>query len=235
MRQDEKTLLAKISAAHGLNKITSIRQELAMEVKMMLLKGPSMGLKLLFDFKNHRGRVEMYEKGKLQQIYQESDGECVFWSAKNGKVTLGAAKKPFDFVPQMQTGLIGLIALGTTRDPVQVGSERRGSVLTRAQGAHRMPLMQGRGEPTIETVESVLSYVIGPDGTLLSERIVQTAGSKKVQQELSYGRFQTIGGVKVPTEMGVKNDQLPRMASVKMKVRKTEINPALSAADFKLP
>lgn len=241
MKQDEKELLGRAIAAHGLTKLTSLRQEAAMEVRMMGMKGPSMRMRLLFDFQNRRGRVEFWENGKLNQIYQETADGRVFWTAKAGKTALGTAKVPFDFVPNMQTGLIGLLALLITHDPLQLKptdsiGKRKGSSLTRTRAARLMPVMQGRDEPKIEACECAWTYLFAPEGTLLAERVVQTtAANKRIEQEFTYERFETIQGVKVPVELGVKMDGLPKMASVKIKVTTTEINPPLAPTDFALP
>ena len=241
MKQDEKEFLGRVAAAHGLTKLTSLRQETAMEVRMMGMKGPSMRTRLLFDFKNRRGRVEFWENGKLGRIYQETTDGRMFWTAKAGKTALGSVKVPFDFVPNMQTGLIGLSALSVTHDPLQVKltdsiGKRKGSSLTRTRAARLIPVMQGRDEPKIEQCACAWTYLIAPDGTLLAERVVQTtAANKRIEQEFTYERFETIQGVKVPVELGVKMDGLPKLASVKLKVVATEINPTLAPADFALP
>jgi hypothetical protein len=241
MRQDAKELQSRIAAAHGLNKLTSIRQETAMEVRLMGMKGPSMSMRLVFDLKNYRGRIEFIENGRPTRIYQETSEGGVFWTAKTGRTALGPAKMPFDFVPNMYSGLLGAIALAVTRDSIQFKQDdsigkQKGSSFTRTRGARLIPLMQGRDEPKVESCESAWTHLIAADGTLLAERVVQTtAANKRVVQEFSYDRFESISGVKVPVELGVKMDGLPKMASVKLKVRKTEINPALSADDFKLP
>ncbi len=241
MKQDAKELQSRIVAAHGLAKLTSLRQEAAMKVRMMGMTGPSMSTRLVFDLKNHRGRVEFIENGRLQRLYQEIAEGRVFWTAKAGRTALGPAKLPFDFVPNLQTGLLGAIALGNTRDAIQLKQadaigKYKGTSLTRTQAARLIPLMQGRDEPKVESCESVWTYLIAADGTLLAERVVQTTpANKQVAQEFYYDRFETISGVKVPVELGVKMEGLPKMASVKLKVRNTEINPALSVDDFKLP
>lgn len=241
MKQDEKELLTKATAAHGLAKLTSLRQEAAMEVRMMGMKGPSMRMRLLFDFKNRQGRVEFWENGKLNRIYQETAEGRVFWTAKAGKTALGVAKVPFDFVPNMQTGLIGLLALGITHDPLNAKptdsiGKRKGSSLTRTRAARLMPVMQGRDEPKVEGCTCAWTYLLAPEGTLLAERVVQTtAANKRIEQEFTYDRFETIQGVKVPVELGVKMDGLPKMASVKIKVVATEVNPVLPPDEFKLP
>ncbi|MBB6051812.1 hypothetical protein [Armatimonas rosea] len=241
MRQDEKELLGKIAAPHGLTTLTSLRQEAAMEVRMMGMKGPSMRTRFLFDFKNRRGRVEFWENGKLNRIHQETAEGRVFWTAKAGTTPLGTAKVPFDFVPNMQTGLIGLLALSITHDTLQAKptdaiGKRKGSSLTRTREARLMPVMQGRDEPKVEQCACAWTYLLAPDGTLLAERVVQTTtANKRIEQEFTYERFETVQGVKVPVELGVKMDGLPKMASVKLKVVATEINPTLSPDDFKLP
>jgi len=241
MKQDTKELLERATGTHRLAKLVSLRQEAAMEVRLMGMKGPSMRMRLLFDFKNRQGRVEFWENGKLNRIYQETADGRVFWIAKAGKTALGSAKVPFDFVPNMQTGLIGLLALGITHDPLQLKptdsiGKRKGSSLTRTRAAQLMPVMQGRDEPSVEVCACVWTYLFTPDGTLLAERVVQTTASKKrVEQEFTYERFETIQGVKVPVELGGKMDGLPKMASVKLKVITTEINPLLAPDDFTLP
>jgi hypothetical protein len=240
-KQEEKELLGRAIATHGLGRITTFRQEAAMEVRMMGMKGPSIRFRVLFDFKNHSGRVEFTQDGKVGQIYQETPDGRVLWTAKGGKQVLSPSKSPFDFVPNLQTGLMGLFALEKTSDALAVNpkgaiGKSRGNVIVRTQPARLIPLMQGRGEPTPERCESVWTYLFNPDGTLQAERIVQTSTSKKqVTTEISYDRFQVIEGVKVPVEMGVKNNQFPSMASAKIKVYKTDINPMLSISDFKLP
>jgi hypothetical protein len=204
MKQDEKEFLGRVAAAHGLAKLTTMRQEAAMEVRMMGMKGPSMRMRLLFDFKNRRGRVEFWENGKLNRIYQETADGRVFWTAKAGKTALDTAKVPFDFVPNMQTGLIGLIALSATHDSLQAKptdaiGKRKGSSLTRTRAARLIPVMQGRDEPKIEQCACAWTYLLAPDGTLLAERVVQTtAANKHIEQEFTYGRFETIQGVKGP-------------------------------------
>uniref|UniRef100_UPI00286B3738 hypothetical protein n=1 Tax=Armatimonas sp. TaxID=1872638 RepID=UPI00286B3738 len=212
MKQETKELQSRIAATHGLAKLTSLRQEAAMEVRVMGMKGPSVSSRLIFDLKNHRGRIEFIENGKLIRLYQETAEGRVFWTAKAGRTALGPAKVPFDFVPNMQSGLMGAIALGNTRDAIQIKQadaigKQKGTSLTRTQTARLIPLMQGRGDLTLESCESVWTYLIAADGTLLAERVVQTAASnskKRVVQEFYYDRFETISGVKVPVELGVK-------------------------------
>lgn len=239
--QEEKELRSRIVRAHGLAKLSTLRQEAAMEVRMLGMKGPSLSSRVVFDFQNQRGRVEFIENGKINQIYQETKEGRFFWTAKAGKTSLGPATLPFDFVPLMQTSLVGIIALGVTQNPLQFRlsdalGKRKGSSLTRTQPARLMPMMQGRAEPRVEACECTWTYLADADGTLLAERLVQTNTSKKrLEQELSYERFELISGVKVPVELGVKNNQLPKLASAKIKVRQTEINPPLSLTDFTLP
>jgi hypothetical protein len=245
-----RALLQRAFAAHGGNALEGLRtvRESAELVGSAPLgmRMPSQKAEVYWDRAASSGRWEGSRDGKLVAVYQQTPaGGVVAWTETLGTRRLRAADAPFAYVPLNKTGILGLVALRTTADALTYVEKgeikgKKGPVIVRAQAAPvETLLLAGKGEMTVARCQTAWAYLFAPDGTLIAERITQTEtqadGKKRViEAQMSFDRFATFGGVKFPTEVSVKNNQIPSMVRVKLKVTRVTVNAPLGAA-FKMP
>jgi ABC-type antimicrobial peptide transport system permease subunit len=205
------------------------------------MKAPSQQSRLWYDRTATSGRSEINKDGKTMGIYQSTPSGVYLWTEKTRSQKLREADTSFGFVPLLKSGIIGLLALQTTTDTLTFVEKgeikgKKGAMIIRTQNTPQETLLiAGKGGLSRALSQTTWAYVFAPDGTLIAERITQKHDNKTTDTQMSYDRFGTFDGIKVPTEIGVRNDQMPRMVSVKLKVQQVTVNAPIAKSVFQMP
>ena len=194
--------------------------------------------KVTVDVSGKRARFEFREQGKLSGIFQQTPQGVTVWTPKGGNQT-AVSSEPF--TPSIKAGILGMLSIGkgssalrfTEKD--QIGRAKGESITVDTPGENLSLILAGKTGASGEKCTTSRTYLFLPDGTLVAERTRQTTSKRKLQMEFVFSKYQTIEGVKIPTEMSVKNSEVPGFVTLRLRVKKITINSALSDEDFKLP
>ncbi len=179
------------------------------------------------DFPGRRGRIEIWQDGKVQTIYQVTPQGTWSWSPKNGRKPETPPIKPdapFTFATPIKAGLLGLLAVGKVEnetlsapDTLEVGGVR-GRAIRR----------EGKGYQ--------VAFVFGKDGLMNVERTVLTNDKgEKTEFTLLYDTYKTVSGVKIPVGAGLQASQMPGVAAARFTITAVAVNPTLPASAFAEP
>jgi hypothetical protein len=243
--QPHKELLARAILAHGgdaLTKMRTFRETAEMRGSGPLgMRTPSQQSEVWLDYPARCGRWQMRQGTKTLAIYQQTP-EGIFLSTPKTSAQkipkIEQAEKTFDFLPLIKTGVLGLLTLQTTSDSVTFTEKgeikgRRGPMIVRTQIAPRQSLLLlGRDGFASEPCQTTWSYLFALDGTLIAEQITQTQPKRITQMQLSYDTFRMFGGIKIPTEISIKSNLVPRGFSLGIRVTTVAINENLSPPIF---
>lgn len=205
------------------------------------MRMPKQDVEVILDRTGSRGRWQTVEGDKSLAIFQQTPTGVSLWTKKLGTQKIRSGGTNVNFLPPMKTGLVGLIALQNATDSlifVEKGEikGKRGRMIIRKQTIPQESLvMAGKGDLSKETCLTTWSYLFAPDGTLIAERITQTPPNRTVEMELSFDRFEVFDGIKVPTEISVKSNQIPSMVTMKQRVKRVIVNAPLSDNRFQMP
>jgi len=245
-RTDPKVgeLIQQSIAAHGGDALTRLRtyQETS-EMRgsgPLGLRTPTQQCEIWFDRKAECGRWRMSKDNKTLGVYQQTPDGVFLETKEAAPQRVRGAETPFAFTPLLKTGVLGLLALRNTDDTISFLPNgeikgKKGRLLVRVQNAPQETLLLDRSGLSRASCQTTWSYLFAPDGTLIAERITQTQPKRVVDTQLSYDRFQTIEGIKVPTEISVKSSLAPRGFSIKFTVKQVAINAAVDPATFRTP
>lgn len=224
--------LEKAVNAHGGNALENLktyREDYVINASVLGVGVYNFRIKAAVDFTNRRGRLEFYNNGNLESIYQTTPQATQTWNKKDGLKPADAnvtpkPGDPFTFSTPIKAGILGLLAIGKSRD-----EKLSADASTEVQGV-KGPSIQREGK------QYVVTYVFGPDGTLQVEKSVFTNDKgEKSEFTLVYDQFKTVGGVKIPVGGAIFSSQIPGFASAKLTVTEVDVNPAFEANTFKMP
>ncbi len=241
-----QVLLDRAISAHGGRSLTELRtfKETA-EMRAAAPFGmrlPAQKVQVLLDRNAQTGRwQQLTDKGEPAVIYQQTPAGVFIWTRKSRTEKLRDADTPSAFVPLTKTGVLGLLALQHTTDALAYVEQgeikaKKGPMIVRTQTKPQETLLLvGKGDLVRAFCQTTWSYLFAPDGTLIAERVTQTQTGRVTDVQVSYDRFQTFGGIKVPTEIAIKNDQVPGMVKLRMHVNQVSVNGPMARAEFQLP
>ena len=224
--------LDKAVNAHGGNALENLktyREDYVINASVLGVGVYNFRVKATVDFSGRRGRLEFYNNGNLESIYQTTPQATQTWSKKDGLKPADAnvtpkPGDPFTFSTPIKAGVLGLLAIGKTRD-----EKISGEPSLEVQGV-KGPSIQREGK------QYTVTYVFGADGTLQVEKSVFTNDKgEKSEITLVYDKFKTVGGLKIPVGGTIFSSQIPGFASAKLEVTDVDVNPALEANTFKMP
>jgi hypothetical protein len=218
--------------AHGGNALMTLKsyqEDYVINASVLGVGVYNFRVKAVVDFPGRRGRLEFFNNGSLESIYQTTPQATQTWSKKDG---LKAADtnvtpkpgEPFSFSTPIKAGVLGLLAIGKTRD-----EKLSGDASSEVQGIKGASIQR-------EGKTYVVTYVFGADGTLNVEKSVFTNDKgEKSEFTLVYDKFKTVGGVKIPVGGAIYSSQIPGFASAKLEVTDVDVNPTFEASVFKMP
>ena len=238
------SLLARAYTAHGGSALTELRtwheSDMVSGSGPFGIRMPAQQSEVWLDRPNACGRWQIEHGNNVQAVFQQTpETGVMLWTEKTGTRKCGEASPVFSFVPLLKTGIIGLLALQTTRDPLRFVERgeikgRQGAMIIRTQPSAQITLLLGKGNLTLGFCQTTWAYLFAPDGTLIGERITQMQPKNPIDTQMSYERFETVSGIKVPTEISVASNQIPRGFSLRLKVRQLTINAPIAASTFPL-
>jgi hypothetical protein len=224
--------LERAVSAHGgsaLENLRTYREDYVINATVLGVGVYNFRVKASVDFAGRRGRLEFFNNGSLESIYQTTPQATQTWSKKDGLKPADAtltpkAGEPFTFSTPIKAGVLGLLAIGKTRD-----EKLFYDASLEVQGV-KGPAIQREGK------RYVVTYVFGADGTLDVEKSVFTNDKgEKSEFTLVYDKFKTVNGVKIPVGGAIYSSQIPGFASAKLEVTDVDVNPSFEASDFKMP
>ncbi|GIW24286.1 hypothetical protein [Meiothermus sp.] len=176
---------------------------------------------LLVDFSNNRVRLEIYDPESLSSpspiplaLQQYSPQESFFWSRETSLRPLPAREREL-LRSSLYTGWLGL----------KYGSSNRERA-TLTQGSLRN---QSGRLLTVSTQGWVSTYLFGPDGLLLGERL-QIPG---VGESITFfSNYQTVQGVRLPQKW---ENYVGGVLAARGELLEVEINPIFTEADWFRP
>jgi hypothetical protein len=222
--------LERAIEAHGGNALEGLRtytEDATVNATVVGINVYNMRFKTTVDFEGRRGRIEISQDGKVQNIYQVTPQGTWSWSPKTGKKSETPPAKPdapFTFSTPIKAGVLGLLAVGKVEDEKLTApdalelSGRRGPAIRR----------EGKGYQ--------VAFVFNKDGLLSVERTVLTnAKGEREEFTLLYDAYRTVNGVRIPVGAALQASQMPGVAVARYTITNVAVNPTLPANAFAEP
>lgn len=176
---------------------------------------------LLVDFANSRVRLEIYDPQSLNSpnpiplaLQQYSPKESFFWSRETSLRPLPAREREI-LRSSLFTGWLGLKYGSSNRERASVSQGRLGSQTGRLL--------------TVSTQGWVSTYLFGPDGLLLGERLTIPGVGESIT---FFSNYQTVQGVRLPQKW---ENYVDGVLTARGELMEVEINLSFTEADFFKP
>ncbi len=228
--QNVAVTLEKALAAHGGEALTGMKTYLEDDVVNASVLGVglyNLRFRTLVDFAGRRGRIEIFNNGTLQTIFQLTSQGSKQWTKKDGTKDGTLSLKPgapFTFSTPIKAGVLGLLAIGKAAD-----EKLSGSASVEVQGIKGASIQR-------DAKSYQATYVFGADGRFnLEKTVFINEKNEKTEFTLVYESFKTIGGVKIPMNAKIYSSQIPGFASANLEVKSVDVNPEFPSNAFDMP
>ena len=216
--------------AHGGEALTGMKtysEDAAISASVIGIGVYNLRFRTTVDFAGQRGRIEIFNNGTLQTIYQLTPQGARTWTPKDGTKPAPAPVKPdapFTFSTPVKAGVLGLLAVGKAQD-----EQLSGDSSSEVQGVKGASIKR-------EAKTYQATYLFDSSGALAVERTVLIgAKGEKTEFTVVYDAFKTTGGVRIPTHAKIYSSQIPDYASAELTVTAVAVNPTLPANAFTMP
>jgi hypothetical protein len=216
--------------AHGGEALTGMKtysEDAAITASVLGVGVYNLRFRTTVDFTERRGRIEIFNNGTLQTIYQLTPQGARTWTPKDGTKDAPSPVKPdapFTFSTPVKAGILGLLAVGKAQD-----EKLSGDSSIEIQGVKGASIKR-------EAKSYQATYVFDSSGALAVERTVLVDDKgKKTEFTLVYNAFKILNGVRVPMSAKIYSSQIPGFASAELKVTAAAVNPTLAVNAFTMP